>query len=362
LKGQVLFANAGGQPRGSFEPDRNNFAPRAGVAYRIRENWVIRGGYGLYYLGQSATGSNQGYSQRTNAITTLDNLVPAVTVSNAFSLLPGGQLLPAVGNSQGAASFLGQSLGVNYINRPLPYSHQYSFDIQHEFKGGVLIEASYVGNRGVRLTGFADINAQAPSIDGSGARPFAGKFPWFSYINEMTNDTHSNYNSLQASLTQRAWRGLSFVAGYTWAHALDQASLNRAAQPQDSLHPEKEYASSDIDIRHRFTLALSYELPGRKSFAQMLEGWQVNSIVTVQSGLPWSVIDGFVNGNDVSSTGEFSDRWDFFGSPSDFKPSVAGIPVFAGSGNPANPTTNASCNAQALAMDGGVASGPASGT
>ena len=177
------------------------------------------------------------------------------------------------------------------------------------------------------------------------------QFPFLGVINSLGNGYKSNYHGLQTSLTQRAWRGLSFVAGYTWAHSLDQASLNRAAQPQDSLHPEKEYATSDIDIRHRFTLAMSYELPGRKSFAQMLEGWQVNSIITVQTGLPWSVIDGFVNGNDISGTGEFSDRWNFFGRPSDFKPTPNGIPFFLnGTPKPGDdPTKFAINNAACLA-------------
>jgi len=63
---------------------------------------------------------------------------------------------------------------------------------------------------------------------------------------------------------------------------------------------------------------------------------------------------------DVSLTGEFADRWNFFGNPSDFKPSVNGIPFFGGSGDSTNPTSNSSCNAQALALDGGTPGGPAS--
>src|SRR5579864_4521934 len=72
--------------------------------------------------------------------------------------------------------------------------------------------------------------------------------------------------------------------------------------------------------------SVTYDLPGRDGFGQMLKGWQVTSIVTLQTGLPWGAVDGFANGNDVSATGEFSDRWNFTGNPADFKAQPGGIP------------------------------------
>jgi hypothetical protein len=90
------------------------------------------------------------------------------------------------------------------------------------------------------------------------------------------------------------------------------------------LHPEREYGNSDLDIRQRFTLSLIYELPSREGWGQLLEGWQINSIIVLQTGLPWGVIDGYVFGDDISKTGEYSDRWNFTGNPADFKPSPFG--------------------------------------
>jgi hypothetical protein len=119
---------------------------------------------------------------------------------------------------------------------------------------------------------------------------------------------------------------MNFVAGYTWSHSIDDVSLNRAQQPEDSTRPFLERANSDADLRHRFTLAFSYELPSKTGYAHLLEGWQLNSIVTIQGGLPWNVDDGFVNGSDLSGTGEFSDRWNLAGSPADFKASLDGVP------------------------------------
>ncbi len=94
----------------------------------------------------------------------------------------------------------------------------------------------------------------------------------------MGNLYRSNYNGLQATLTARNFHNFTFVAGYTYSHALDDVGANwdfgqGLGLPQDSAHPGREYASSDFDIRNRFTLSMTYAIPGKKSFGQMLEGW-----------------------------------------------------------------------------------------
>ena len=140
------------------------------------------------------------------------------------------------------------------------------------------------------------------------ARPYATKFPYLSNIFQMGNIYRSNYNGLQATLTTRNYHGLSMVAGYTWSHALDDVAANwdfgyGYGLPQNSYNTGAEYASSDFDIRHRFTLLITYALPGKKSFAQLLEGWEINSIVTLSSAQPWGPID---LGTDVTGTGSLT--------------------------------------------------------
>jgi hypothetical protein len=167
------------------------------------------------------------------------------------------------------------------------------------------------------------------------------------------------------TLTQRVSHGLSYTAAYTYSHALDDASANEGAGvPLDSTRPGLQYASSDFDVRHRFTLSVTYALPGKDSWGQLLKGWQINSIVALQTGQPWGPQD---TSNDFSLTGEVNnptssfERWNFAGKPSDFKSNQNPIPYFPGSGQIGlpNPTSNAACNAQALALDGGNLSGPA---
>ena len=336
LKGRVLFANTNGQNRGSFTQDRNNFAPRFGAAYRLRDKWVLRGGYGLYYLGQSATGSNQGFSQTTNAITTVDNLTPAVNLSNAFALLPGGQLLAAIGNSQGAASFLGQGLTVNYQNRPLPYSHQYSFDIQRELPMNILIEAGYIGNQTRKLPLGASVNYvpvselgrrnAAGAIDtayytGQVPNPIAGQIPLNAALNGTTISRQNllfaypqysglsvnnlpigkqRYDSFQLKVTRRFSNGFTFLASYTISKTLEQVSLLNAQDLNLSDPAETKLVkqpADNLDIPQKFNLAGLYELPlGKgKKFASgipkaldyIIGGWELNWNITYSKG--WAI-------------------------------------------------------------------------
>jgi hypothetical protein len=209
-------------------------------------------------------------------------------------------------------------------NITTPYVTSWNVNIQHAFTNTVSLEVAYVGNHGSNLMGVRDINQPVvanETTDEQSGRPFNDAFPYLANIYQMANIYRSNYNGLQVTLNSRDFHGLNMVAGYTYSHSLDDVGANwdfgaGLGLPQDSAHPGREYASSDFDIRHRFTLSATYRIPGKKSFAQLLEGWQLISIVSLYSAQPWGPID---TGDDISLTGEGVDRWDFVGHPSDFK-------------------------------------------
>src|SRR5260370_1179754 len=98
-----------------------------------------------------------------------------------------------------------------------------------------------------------------------------------------------------------------------------------------SLNPAAEYGNSDFDIRHRLSITATYVIPGKKGFGQVLGGWKVNTIISLSSGMPWLIYD---TGNDFSTggsgVGDFYDRWNFYGNPSDFKGTGQSIPFCAG--------------------------------
>jgi hypothetical protein len=344
LKGQVLFANVNGQPRGSFDSDKNNFAPRVGVAYRLRDKWVLRGGYGMYYLGQGETGSNLGFSQRTNATISANALTPSVDLTNVFALLPGGRLLDAVGAGEGAASFLGQSVTVNYLNRPLPYSHQYSFDIQRELPKGLLVEVGYVGNQtrklpvssSLRYLPVEQLNKRLPNgqidlayYNQQVPNPMAGLIPNNAALNGATF-TNANflsnypqysgltlasipigrqrYDSFQSKVTKRFSGGLTFLASYAISKTFEQVSLlnaqNLVLTDPSSTKLEKRLADQ-IDLPQKFNITGLYELPfgrGKRFLSNahgvmehIFGGWEMNWNITYMSG--WAV--NYPNANQV---------------------------------------------------------------
>src|SRR3984893_8474818 len=235
-------------------------------------------------------------------------------------------------------------------NLKLPFVVNYNIGVTHAFGPDISLEVEFVGNHGYRLLNFADINqpqlgssfclntlTAAQTADACGpkaatdgglaaqeSRPFYTKFPYLGYIYQASNRSYSNYNSLQVALTKRMSHGLAFNVGYTYAHGLDNGSLNRfGINPQDSTNLAADYASSDFDVRHRLTATLTYNIPGIKGFGQLLEGWQINTIGTYATAQPWQTYD---NTDNFSGTKEFADRWDIFGNPADFPSGVNSIP------------------------------------
>jgi hypothetical protein len=167
-----------------------------------------------------------------------------------------------------------------------------------------------------------------------------GIYPEYDYVAMVENLGRSNYNSLQVTFTQKTWKGLDMLMGYTWAHALDNGTSNRASDaPQDAFNYDANYGNGSYDIRHRLTVAITYNLPEKNGAFGLLKGWQLTSIATLQSGLPYDPYDG---DNDISGTATYGfERWNFTGNPGDMKASVKGIPYFE------DGTVNPACVAQA---------------
>ena len=186
------------------------------------------------------------------------------------------------------------------------------------------------------------------------SQPYFSKFPYLQYVLQMSNLYRSHYHAVQASLTQRTSHGLSFTAAYTYSHATDDVSQNfGSTTPLHNENPGLNYGNSDYDIRHRFTFELTYALPGIKTPGQILQGWQVNSIVTLQTATPWAVQD---LSNDFSGTGEvnnpntWGEAWNFSGNPKDFTATPNGLPFVPGGNTATNPTGNAACDSKAAAL------------
>ena len=348
-----------------WKPDRTDFSPRVGFAWDVfgSGKTVLRGGASVIYSSfvlftflaefdfQNSNSTSiaavpTGAIIETNGLGLAGNTQTAggtITLGttgfvpsqlnwdpkvNSNPALNGGKVFPSpiaqCGDGKGLDAGPCAIMGVDRNLRD-PYITNYNLGIQQQLANDLMLDVSYVGNHGANLLGFRDINQ--PNIS-TGITPYGAKFPYLGFINFGSNYARSNFNSLQATLNKRLSHGLSFIAGYTYAHGLDNGSLNRfGLLPQNSANTNAEYASSDFDIRHRFTLTASYDIPGINGFGQLLKGWQLNTIVSLQSPQPWTVSDSTFN---FSGSGEGADRWDFFGNPSDFRSGALSIPYCSG--------------------------------
>jgi len=400
------LVQVGKQISSPYNANHTNFAPRAGFAWDTngKGTTVVRAGGGLVYETinwESFLAFNNSFglaSVPTGAIIDAAGDTAGGTINTGnLTIFPGfpWDNGPIYGNLNQKINCFASPCAIMSVDRNLttPYVWNWTLSVQHAFTPTLSLDAAYVGNSGGNLTGIRDIN-QPPvgsgwpasaiaqcvasgyticASDSTGGeeanRPFATKFPYLSNIFQMGNVYESNYNGLQVTLNARNFHGLSMVAGYTYSHAIDDVGANwdfgyGSGLPQDSYNLAGEYGNSDFDIRHRFTVSLTYAIPGKKGYAQALEGWEINSIVTLQSPQHWGPID---EGTDAAGVGPLPVsppanspiRWNFFGNPNDFKSGPTPIPFFAGNHSQADPTNNATCNAKAAALDGGNSAGPA---
>ena len=395
-----------------WNPDYRDFGPRIGVAWNVggKGTTVVRAGYGIYYSAPIVNafvgfvGTFNAHVPGINAVPTgfsivvpsspqspvLGTVQPALqggsigTASVTFPtaalnwVLNGSSPIFPAASTTGKSFECGTGIGANPTpcsmlvpdtNLKNPMIHSWNFGVQHSWTSNLSSDVAYVGNHSGNIPGIIDLNQAPPGSDKAPscpagfskanclqiARPYFNQYPYLGFINYLSNIYKSNYNALQATLTGRNYHNLSFLIGYTYSHALDDNSVYIfGSVPQDSTHPSAEYGNSDYDMTHHFTISLTYDIPGRKGFGQLLEGWSVNTFVNLQSGMPWFVRD---QSDDFSQTRENSDRWDFYGNPKDFTANVNAIPFYApGSSMPAacgqaamsipNSTLAAGCYAQ----------------
>ena len=324
--GGILFAGVGGTPRTLWNTDRNNLAPRFGLAYQWNSKTVLRGGYGIFYdsLGVDRIDVQQlGFDQRTSLVSSLDNgLTFLATTRNPF---PNGILEPA-GASLGLRTYLGRSVGYFWPDRRNGYMQRWSFGIQREVMARTVAQINYVGNRGTKLGLSEDWNAipaqylsTLPVRDQArinrltlavpnpffGIPEFVGStiqgrtvalhqlvrpYPHFTAVTTTTNGGFSWYHSLQSSVERRLSRGFSVRASHTWSKNMQAIEKLNASD----LHPV--HSISDLDRPHRIVTSWVLELPfgaGRRwlsgrSFVNryLLGGWSVQGIYQWQIGPP----------------------------------------------------------------------------
>jgi hypothetical protein len=299
---RILLGGVGGNPQSLLRPDKNNFGPRFGIAYRMTSRTVLRAGYGVYFSPENDARNevlSKNYPYATLATYynsvyaglpftyTLDAGVPRQT---SILIPPGASYLTAADIPDAKIQEL------SYVDPRFRtgYSQLYNITLQRELTPTLSLEAGYV----------ASLSRKLPYAVGNLNRD--GRLSTdFGPIDAQFAQGSGSYHSVQVKADKRLSHSLSFLGSYTFGKSLDNGpapfNLGRNnQQPQDALNLTAERAVSSNDIRHNLVFSYIYELPwgnGKlwlshlKPWQQaILGGWQVNGILQMRSGLPVNVV------------------------------------------------------------------------
>jgi hypothetical protein len=295
---------------GAYNRDLNNFAPRVGFAWNVLARTVIRGAYGIYhdYIPQDLLIAN--FTNSAGLATNPIGPQPVLSLSNSYDSTawdgenPTGQVVSPIPPPYPPG---GADIFFTPRNLVTPYAQNWNLNVEQQLSQALALQLGYVGSKGTKLVRLRDANQ--PDVNGN--RPNTN----YGFMDEFATISSSTYHAFQATVRTRNWHGLSGFAGYTFSKSLDDASdgidfnFATVAIPQDSNNLSAEHGPSNFDTRHRFTAAFSYRLPPFHGSRRLAEGWELNTIVTLQSGRPVPI----VNANDTSGL-----QFDQFPSPSNF--------------------------------------------
>jgi hypothetical protein len=310
--------NVGKRLLNSIDP--NNIAPRVGFAYvpPLSRRLAVRGGYGIFYSRVSTAYIGLTMKAPPFYATLRSPLGKTVPFADPYYPLPAQDKFP---------TFMpGVLLTGPAFDRGIrtPYFHQYNLSVRWELTGHLQFEAAYAGSRGLDLLRQMPLNqprlaspqqpitnvvtGQSISTNSPDNTNVALRTPYPGMDAGMTqiqSSAQSTYNSLQLSLAHRKYKGMQFLASYTYSKSLDNASggsvsagdvLDTSLAPGNPLDSRANRGLSDFDRTHRFVLSYVWNLPGfadprLPAFRSVFSNWQVSGIVSAMSGVPIDVVD-----------------------------------------------------------------------
>ena len=267
--------------------DKNNFAPRIGLAYQATDKTVIRSGFGIFY----GRDENYGISSR------LPSNPPWVSTATFTSTAAAPIFLLADGFPPSALALTGTGFNANTtvytqpFDYPTSYVEQWNLNVQRQLGGDFVAQVGYTGSAAHKLLFPINMNQAYPGAGTvNSRRPYQGVGN-ITYYAPLINST---YHALIAKLEKRFAKGLGLLASYTVGHSIDgegnEHDTNDPA-PQNVRNLAAEKGSSNFDVRHRIALSGSYQLPfGRKSgfVPYLIRDWQLSGIFSAQTGQPFT--------------------------------------------------------------------------
>jgi trimeric autotransporter adhesin len=271
----------GKYPASVINPDRKDFAPRLGFAWRATKANVVRGGYGINYNTGQYAAVVQNLSYQPPFANTITNILPA----QSFPVLSMATALKSGITPSGITNNF--AFNKNYL---LGYVQVWNFDVQNTLPLNIVLNVDYNGAKGTHLDLVDAPNRQLTGLLNS-------KYPSFNY---ETSIAFSNYNALVVRAYKRLQHGISMGATYTYSHAIDDASsigqsTTVVAQNQQDILAEE--GNSSFDIRHQMTGQWLYELPfgpntrfltGDSWLGHALSNFSLSGTFDFATGLPLS--------------------------------------------------------------------------
>ena len=317
----LLFPGDSGIGQSVFHHNWKDFAPRAGFAWNVGANQrtVVRAGYGIFYSFPEGL-----LYQRTDATQPTDlylNIPAPQSFTDPYQGYPGGTPFPR-GHIQPSQFSTYQFLrpvsgGMLDPASRVGYTQNWNFSVEHQFADNVAVSAAYVGNHGVNIMGSRQFN---PAIFGPGATVANENarrlYPGLGSVELASSYVYDEYNSLQLNLTKRTRNGLTILSNFVWGKTIDNTSSATEGNtgPPNPFNFSSARGLADFDQKFRFNLSLVYNLPklhvgGISNI--LLNDWQLNTITSLYSGLPFTVLSG----TDRSRSGIGNDYADVIGNP-----------------------------------------------
>ncbi len=298
--------------------DWNNYAPRLGLAYRLRDDTTIRGGFGVFYAytgGGAALGSMNSTAPYFVFVTLVSSPTrPEIRMTDLFP--PAERTTTAVGSNQD-------------LNQRTGYLYNYNLNIQHQIRPGLLFETGFIGNTGHKQYGSVLMNQPRLAADPNNIEDYRLRMPFPRFapgFSMNTNYQWSNYNAGYLKLEQRLSHGLSYILAYTFSKNIDSGA---AGMNSYNRRPERGLAVNHFP--HNFIASYVWQLPLGKGRAMNIQnkvldavvgGWQFSGITNFRSG-PYLTI---VVANDLANVLAGEQRANATGiAPSRLDPRTSGL-------------------------------------
>ncbi|MCI0620639.1 MAG: TonB-dependent receptor [Acidobacteria bacterium] len=303
LTGQTFTPANSPYGKSLVRSDKNNFAPRLGIAYQLTPNTVLRTGYGRFFMLLERTGSEDQLA--LNLPFFVNNAVGVASASQTASdmRVRTGFNLSLNPSAVNPITVRLRAVNPEAVN---PSVDQWNFGLQRLLPGDWVVTMDYVGTKGTHLTTLRNLNQQLFTSSGTGTGIIP--YPAFGPLEFRDNGANSIYHGGEATVEKRFSRGFSVHSAYTYSKSIDYVqeplfSGGSNALMQNARDLRQQRGRSDFDYRHRWVTSYIYEVPfGRgKTYvidgpaSHILGGWRVSGVTNLRSGRPFTIFAGANN-------------------------------------------------------------------